>query len=141
MDNIIQERLMVPSDVKFLGLVRNFILNALHQSNRISPDKENKIVLAIDEACTNIIEHSYEFRKSGYIDIKLMLDPQKVQVVLLNDGKNFNPEAVKPPDILEFIKHKRRKGFGLFIIKQVMDEIIYSVNKRGENELTMVKYV
>jgi serine/threonine-protein kinase RsbW len=137
---IIQERLMIPSDLKFLGLVRNFILNVLHQTNKIAPDKENKIVLAVDEAVTNIIEHAYEFQKSGYINIKMIVDHQKIQVVFLNTGKQFNPESIKSPDILQFVKNKKRKGFGLYLMKQVMDEIKYSIND-GENQLSLIKYI
>ena len=140
MSDIIHERLMIPSDVKLLGLVRNFVLGVMRQGNKIPPDKENRIVLAVDEAVSNIIEHAYDFQKSGYIDIEIEIDPQKIQVVLLNNGKNFNPEAIKSPDILEFVKQKRRKGFGLFLIKQVMDEIKYSV-RDGENQLSLVKYI
>jgi len=128
MPDTINERLMIPSDLKFLGLVRNFVIGVLHQSNKVAAEKQNKIILAVDEAVTNIIEHGYDCQKTGYVDIQIVIDTQKIQVNLLNNGKSFNPTAVKAPDIIEYIKNKRRKGFGLFLIKQVMDEIKYSIN-------------
>ena len=68
--SIIRERIMIASDTKLLGLVRSWVLHTIRKSN-LTSTFESKLVLAIDEAVVNVIEHSYEFQKTGYVDVEI----------------------------------------------------------------------
>ena len=130
---------MIRSEMKLLKVVRDFILNNLRQ-NAIPPDNQNRIILAVDEAISNIIEHAYELQRTGYIDIYYCYEPQKVQVEILNGGRDFDPSKVKEPNIAELVKQGKKRGLGIFLMRQIMDEVKYTC-KTGQNHLLLVKYI
>jgi serine/threonine-protein kinase RsbW len=61
-------------------------------------------------------------------------------VVIRDTGKYFDPKEAETPNIEEHIKNGKRHGLGIFLIRQIMDEVIYSYKQGIRNELRMVKY-
>jgi|SRR3989339_829295 len=139
MTNDIKDRLVINSELKHLKLARYFIFRILKKVN-VTPSDENKIVLATDEALSNIVEHAYEFNKSGYIDINVEVNPRQFQIRIINGGRDFNMEKVKIKDIAEHIKEGKKRGLGIFLMRRIMDEVKYSF-KNGQNQLILIKYL
>lgn len=135
-----EDRLRINSDTRLLGMVRNFISKNLKKS-LMPKNIQNRIILAVDEAVTNIIEHAYEFHKHGVIDIAVNYDNEKFKITIYDSGKTFNPNNVAEPNIMEHIKKKKKKGLGIFLIRQIMDEIHYDYKEGYQNELMMIKYI
>lgn len=133
------ERLVINSDLKHLYLARYFIREVVRKINLAMSD-ENKIILATDEALSNVIQHAYELNKNGYIDINVSVTSQKFQIHIINNGKNFDPDKIKNNDINEHIKQGKKGGLGIFLMRRVMDELKYSF-KDGQNHLTLIKYL
>ena len=101
------------------------------------------IGLAIDEACTNVIHHSYAGIK-GVIMVEYKLDPKKLTIVLMDEGEkgqNFNPDLLDPVDKEEYLKILSKGGLGVHLIRKIMDEVEYSVVPGVKNSLVMIKYV
>jgi anti-sigma regulatory factor (Ser/Thr protein kinase) len=45
-------------------------------------------------------------------------------------------------DAIERIKKGQKKGFGIFLMRRVMEEVRYEYNREAKkNELTLVKYI
>lgn len=139
MINDVKDRLVINSELKHLKLARYFILRILRKVN-VAPSDENKIVLATDEALSNIVEHAYEFNKSGYIDINVEVNPKQFQIRIMNGGRDFDMGKVKIKDIVEHIKQGKRRGLGIFLMRRIMDEVKYSF-KNGQNQLILIKYL
>jgi len=139
MSETLKDRLVVANDTKYLIVVREFVCRMIRQS-RVTKDDENKIVLAVDEAVTNIIEHGYDQGVSGSIEIEVEADPKQFKIVIRDTGRVFNPESVPTPDMKEHLKIGRKKGLGLFLMRQIMDEVCYRYKDGVKNELTLVKY-
>ena len=139
MSESLKDRLVVANDTKYLIVVREFVSRMIRQS-RVTKDDENKIILAVDEAVTNIIEHGYDQGVSGSIEIEVETDPKQFKIVIRDTGRVFNPEAVPTPDMKEHLKTGRKKGLGLFLMRQIMDEVRYRYKDGVKNELTLVKY-
>lgn len=135
----LKDILVVANDTKFLVLVREFISRMLRQS-RVTKEDENKIILAVDEAVTNIIEHGYDQGVEGSIEIEVETEAAQFKVVIRDSGRVFNPESVPSPDMKEHLKAGRKKGLGLFLMRQIMDEVRYRYKDGVQNELTLVKY-
>ena len=135
----VKDRLVINSELKHLKLARYFILRILRKVN-VAPSDENKIVLATDEALSNIVEHAYEFNKSGYIDINVEVDPRQFQIRIMNGGRDFDMGKVKIKDIVEHIKQGKKRGLGIFLMRRIMDEVKYSF-KNGQNQLILIKYL
>lgn len=138
MAKIFTERLVIASDIKLLKIARQFISRMVKFAELNAAD-ENKVVLAVDEALSNSIEHAYQFKKDGSIDISVESTPKQFRIAISNGGKRFKPEDVEAPDILKCIRDRQKGGLGIFLIRRVMDEVKYS-SKDGLNQLLLIKY-
>ena len=139
MSAALSDRLTVSNDTRHLLAVRDFTARLARHAG-FAPDETQKIVSAIDEAVTNIIEHGYDQGVEGSIEIEVELDPGKFSVAIRDSGRVFNPEAIPNPDMKEHVKAGRKKGLGLFLMRQIMDEVRYQFKDGVRNELTLVKY-
>jgi serine/threonine-protein kinase RsbW len=139
MGESLKDRLVVSNDTKYLIVVRDFVSRMIRQS-RVTKEDENKIILAVDEAVTNIIEHGYDQGVDGHIELEIESETTQFKVVVRDSGRVFNPESVPSPDMKEHMKSGRKKGLGLFLMRQIMDEVRYRYKDGVQNELTLVKY-
>jgi serine/threonine-protein kinase RsbW len=139
MSGTLKDRLTVSNDTRHLMAVRDFIAR-LAGHGGLAKEEVHKIVLAIDEAVTNIMEHGYNKGEKGTIDLEAEWDGSQFRVVIRDSARVFNPEAVPSPDMEEHVKAGRKKGLGLFLMRQIMDEVRYRYKDGVQNELTLVKY-
>lgn len=128
------------SQTKNLILVREFVKDFLSSKN-ISDEDLEKIILAIDEACTNKIKHSYKFDESKDIIIKLKLSDNEFTAEISDFGLPFDPEKVQVPNLKENYINKRSGGYGIFLMRKLMDEVIYVFTPTGENKIILKKKV
>lgn len=136
----LKDRLVVTNDTRYLALVRDFVARVLKYA-RVDRRDENKIILAVDEAVSNVIEHGYPSGQRGTIEIEVDSTDAEVRVVIHDQGRVFNPESVSEPDIYEHVKVGRKKGLGIFLMRQIMDEVCYRFRDGVKNELTLIKYL
>ena len=93
--------------------------------------------LAIEEAITNVIVHGYE-RITGKIVITCRITHGLAEVQIEDCAPPFNPLSIPDPDISGDIEDRKIGGLGVFLIRQVMDDIVYRY-ENGKNILVMVK--
>jgi serine/threonine-protein kinase RsbW len=97
------------------------------------------VELAVDEACTNIIEHAYGGDGKGEIECSCEILPNGFKVVLRDFGRSFNPDKVpahKPKARLQEVK---ARGAGLYLIRKMMDEVSFEFSQKEGNRLTLFK--
>ena len=135
----VRDKLVIINDTKLLSQVREFMSRTIRAS-ALPPEDENKVILAVDEAVSNIIEHGYEDDTQGEIEIEVEADAERFKIRVKDKGKNFDPGSMNKVDILEHVKAGRKKGLGIFLMRQIMDEVRYIFREGVENELTLVKY-
>ncbi|MEW5871798.1 MAG: ATP-binding protein [Chloroflexota bacterium] len=99
------------------------------------------LMLAIEEACANIIEHGYAGMEPGSIRVKMRVEPRRVVVTVTDRGWSFDPTGCPPPDLESDCEHRPIGGLGIYFMKQLMDEVRYRSDRRGGNRLTLVKYL
>lgn len=131
--------LSVKSSTDNLSVIRDFIKNtalSLGYSNAAI----GNIILAVDEACTNIIKHAYKYSPTGDIQIELNRIANKFIITILDSGIEFDPNLIPEPDIKEYYKQRRIGGLGMYLMKKMMDEVVYTKNK-NKNQVKMVKYL
>ncbi len=103
------------------------------------PERElYDLELAVDEACTNVIEHGYN-GVGGKIEIQIEALNGGVQVVIRDWGEPFDPESVPVPDVTAPLERRPQGGVGLFLMRQVMCQVEFAFDPQGGNTLTMTK--
>lgn len=133
-----KEKFTIPAEFDHLALIRDFIErtgNKYSFSNRVI----NSLKLAVEEACTNIIRHGYKGMPPGKIVIKFIIRRFSFTVVLVDNGRSFDPRQVKPPDLKHYVEIGKVGGLGIMMIRKLMDEIDYRSDSR-KNEFRMTKY-
>jgi serine/threonine-protein kinase RsbW len=96
------------------------------------------IEMAVDEACSNIIEHAYGGEGKGSIRCSCSVNDQSLTIVLQDSGQTFNPSDIPKPNLSDDIDQREAHGLGLYFIRQWMDEVYFETNGQ-QNTLTMVK--
>lgn len=96
------------------------------------------IELAVSEICTNMIEHSYADRK-GTINGNITLATGGVQIDVYDHGRSFNPNAVPPP--MSDPMDPTEGGYGLHIVRQIMDIAEYKPQTEKGNHWRLIKYI
>jgi serine/threonine-protein kinase RsbW len=97
------------------------------------------VEMAVDEACTNIIEHAYEGEERGDIECTCQDSPGELTVTLRDFGRPFDPASVPEPNIHARLEERREGGLGLFLMRKLMDEVHFEFTSDAGNVLTLVK--
>ena len=93
---------------------------------------------AVDEACSNIIEHAYGGEGNGEIEFNYRIEEDSLIITLRDNGIGFNPNKIRKPKINVPLKNRQKNGLGLYFMHQWMDEIQFDVIDKA-NVLTMIK--
>lgn len=126
--------LRVPSDPDRLRLLRAGVTSAA-QLCGFGPDDVCDIVLAVDEACQNVIRHAYKDAPKGDIVVSLLRGDADL-VVLIRD--------FAPPVDVSLVKSRalddvRPGGLGVHLISEVMDESGFLPPPSGHGNLLRMK--
>ena len=98
------------------------------------------VQLAVDEACTNIIEHAYHGEGVGDITCTCDILRDGIKVVLLDRASPFHPEAMSEPVLNVPLEEVKPRGLGIFLMRKMMDDVRFEQSPGGGNRLTMIKH-
>lgn len=124
--------LSVPSHPRFLQLIRGTMAK-LAAVLEIPRDQAGSIILAVDEACSNIIKHSYLNDPSGKMDFLIRFGQERLEITITDYGKACDITRLKPRDLDDI----RPGGLGTYIINEVMDQVEYQCGHKGKNRIKM----
>jgi serine/threonine-protein kinase RsbW len=113
-------------------------LERVMQVHSFSKEEILDTQLAVEEAVTNIIVHGYEGH-SGEIHITCQVTRGIMEIQVEDTAPLFNPLSVPNPDVTADIQDRRLGGLGIFLIRRVMDDVIYR-NEREKNILVLIKH-
>jgi serine/threonine-protein kinase RsbW len=132
--------LRVQSKTENLSEIRDFVsVNALDAG--IPEATVEKIILAVDEACTNIIKHAYQHSPEGKIIIKVEYDREKFTVTIIDYGNSFDPDKVPLPDLQKYYREHRVGGLGMYLMKSLMDDVTYTTVPGKYNQVLLSKKI
>ena len=98
------------------------------------------VQMAIDEACSNIIEHAYGGEDRGTIECTCRIDDEGLTVVLRDHGRPFDPTSIPEPDLHADLGERDEGGLGLYFMRRLMDEVHFEFASGSGNVLTIVKH-
>jgi serine/threonine-protein kinase RsbW len=94
---------------------------------------------AVDEACTNIIEHGYKCEGGGDIECTCEITNKGLKIILKDRCQLFDPAQIPDPDVKAPLKDRRSQGLGLYFIRKLMDEVVFDYEPEVGNVLTLIK--
>lgn len=114
----------IPANLQYLNILGACVRTLLASVENLSEPETTayNLELAVQEIGVNIIKHAYAGR-IGRIQAVFLLSeaPIQVSMTLCDTGVSFNPDDVPEPQLGEIQEH----GFGLFLVKQLMDQVEY----------------
>jgi serine/threonine-protein kinase RsbW len=126
--------------VENLRAFRDFIENACRRAG-IESSAAFDLKLAVDEACSNIIEHGYAGNEPGPIGVSFDGQGEQVVVEIADRGRPFDPKTVRAPDLDTRWEDRRVGGLGWYLMSRSVDRIGYDSEPKRGNRLTLVKKV
>ncbi len=133
-------RLTRAAYLESLGDFRAFLQQHCAGLAGMSAEALYDLQLAVDEACTNVIIHGYAGMDPGSIIVELELLPGMVRVSITDFGHSFEPHSAPVPDTNATVQERDEGGFGLFFIRQSVDQMDYQVTEDG-NTMIFTKYL
>jgi len=127
-------KLSIPGDPKYLGLVRK-VLQELLDSHDVPDETARRLILCADEACANVIKHSYEDPCDEPIEATFTIEGDDFKVQIRDYGKQCDIGQIKPRDL----KDVKPGGLGTHFMNEIMDEVNYCTNQASGTLLTMIK--
>jgi serine/threonine-protein kinase RsbW len=97
------------------------------------------VQMAVDEACSNIIEHAYEGKETGAIGCTCEITPDSLVVTLNDHGRCFDPTNASEPDLSANLGDRTQGGLGIYFIRKLMDRVEYKYSPDCGNTLKLAK--
>lgn len=123
---------------ELLDEIREHVGNIARQGGFNDKDVYN-IQLATDEAASNIIEHAYENKSDGILELSCGIQGDTIRIILTDHGESFDPSEIPLPDLQADLADRKIGGLGIFLMRKLMDEVHYESKADKSNTLTMIK--
>ena len=127
---------LTAATVADLESIRRFVATACG-AHGADADVTDALVLAVDEACTNVIEHGYGSAAAGPLSVAVEHVANRVHISICDHAASFSPPHDEPAST-ESWKTRPLGGLGWPLIRSSVDDVRYT-SANGENRLTLVK--
>lgn len=142
-------QLLLPATTEARNIVMGYVRCEISDLNG---ELGEQLVLAVDELLRNAIEHGGDAHSHSQcmVQFSYLRTPRMIQFQIKDTGPGFSMDAAKhaainnpPEEPLRHAHYRTEKGmrpggFGIMLVKQIADELIY--NEAG-NEVVLVKYL
>ena len=122
-----------------LAAIADFIARAAQEAG-LNSKETYAVKLAVDEACSNIIEHSYQEEKGAKIRCSYIILNDGLKITIQDWGKPFSPDEIPDPNFEVDLNDLEPRGAGLYFMKNLMDEVKFDFESGDGNILTMIKH-
>ena len=133
------QQLIVPGRFESLTEIVAFVTRAAREAG-LNDDEVFHVEMAVDEACSNIIEHAYA-AQAGDIDLGCACpEAGQFEVVIRDSGPPFDPAHIEPRNVNTVDLDDVDEGeLGLYFMRKLMDEVRFEFVPGQGNTLTMIK--
>ena len=130
--------LTVTGHFKNLAQIGDFICQAAAQAG-LDERASYAAQMAVDEACTNIIEHAYGGEGQGSIRLVCRPNPAGLEITIYDQGQPFDPTHLPPLDTQAPLEQRQTGGMGVFFIYKLMDRVEFKFGTPQGNQLILFK--
>jgi serine/threonine-protein kinase RsbW len=136
-DNKIE--LHIPSVMGFEKIAMDCAASAAKMMG-FTEDRIEDLKTAVAEACLNAIEHGNKMDTSTKVGITLTVEESRLRVSVKDEGKGI--DIIPTPKIENKIEGKEKpRGWGVFLIKGLMNEVTFERSPEGGNVVSMTIYL
>lgn len=89
------------------------------------PEMEFILRLVVEEIVTNIAYYAYPEGEDGALTVNITNDGEKISLSFCDNGVAFDPLKKDDPDVTLSAEERAIGGLGIFLVKQMMDEVVY----------------
>jgi len=126
------------SDPQLLSCVRALVRRYVEDYG-LDTDRRDKVVLAVDEACTNAIRHSYGGQHDKTLTLALRRLHDGIEIELRDDGLPAPADRVAPKPADNRTRAELKPGgLGVSFIYEAFDKVMYTTGENGGNRVTLV---
>ncbi|MGV8136404.1 MAG: ATP-binding protein [Mangrovibacterium sp.] len=129
--------LVIQNKISELNRLVSF-LERLEEEWNLPPALVPSLNLALEEALSNVIFYAFESGTENQIGIEFSLKEKEITIVISDEGKPYDPTRKEDPDINLPVEDRPIGGLGIFLIRQIMDDVKYCREDR-KNRLTLIK--
>ena len=132
-------RIAVASDAAHLPALTQF-LQEFWSAAGLPRAQALAFQLALEEVFMNVVMHGSPAGTAPRVEVSLMLTDAGLNMTVEDDGPEFNPLSVPPPDVTASLGERPVGGHGVFLVRQMMDAVSYQ-RVGARNRLSMTKHI
>lgn len=125
--------MVIDSRLEAVAQAREWVAERAREA-RLCRETIGDLKLALTEAVTNVVRHSYDGEPGHQIILSWAVDDERLTLTIREFGRPFDISEYQPPDLSEL----HTGGYGIFLIHSLMDEVHYDTSGEGTT-LTLVK--
>ena len=134
-----EKSIILANDISEVSRLYEFI-EEVGNDFSLTPDIVFNLNLVLEEAVVNIINYAYPKEDHQHIYLSAKMRDDSIVLVLTDTGKEFDPTAAPEADVTLSADEREIGGLGIFLIRQIMNEVKYE-RIEGKNVLTLEKKV
>ncbi len=129
--------LTLPSRLELLAILDRVAVTVCERMD-FTEDTSSQVSMSVIEAGTNAVQHGHDRDPSKSFDVKFLLFPDRLEVIVTDEGKGFDltrvvPDVTAPDHLFDM------RGRGIFIMRSCMDEVDYKF-ENGHTVCHLVKH-
>ena len=132
-----EKKLVLKNEISEISKLAAFI-EELGEELDLTPDLVFNLNLVLEEAVSNVILYAYSKGEQQEISLSANVSDNNLVFVLTDSGKEFDPTQAPDADITLSAEERQIGGLGIFLIRQIMNQIEYQ-RIDGKNVLTLGK--
>lgn len=132
-----EKSIILANDISEIARLNEFV-EEIGNEFSLSPEVVFNLTLVLEEAVVNIINYAYPKEDHELIYLSAKLHNDSIMLVLTDTGKEFDPTMAPEADITLSADERPIGGLGIFLIRQIMNEVKYE-RIEGKNVLTLEK--
>ncbi len=133
-----ERHLILHNDIQQIPQLAEFV-ESVADIAKLDVGMTMSLNLALEEAVTNVIMYAYPPGSDGLVDVEAIIREKELRFILSDSGVAFDPTAAPEADITLDVSERPIGGLGIFLVRNIMDEVTYTRSDDGKNILTMIK--
>ena len=132
-----EKSIILANELSEISKLNDFIEDIGNEFS-LTPDVVFNLTLVLEEAVVNVINYAYPKEDHESIYLSAKMQDGSIIFVLSDSGKEFDPTMAPDADVTLPAEDRQIGGLGIFLIRQIMNEVRYE-RIDGKNVLTLEK--